>query len=107
VNSLRFFKPISLLFICLLTLIIFLLQISLWLGPKNVFALRVLNHEIASKQQKISKLQKRNQALLHQINNLKAGHDMVEAKARKSLGMIKQGETLVLFREKSVQHNSS
>ena len=93
------FKPAGLFFISLLALIIFLLQLSLWFGPKNIAKTLVLYRKIQSQEKTIAQLKTRNLKLYKQINNLKAGHDIIEEKARSELGMIKQGERLFLIHQ--------
>lgn len=76
-----------------LVIILGLLQYRLWIGHDGLHEYYALKQEIAGQKQQNQQLEKRNQALNTEINNLKKGHGATEEDARNQLGMIKPGET--------------
>lgn len=82
------------------------LQFSFWFAPKNLHQLLRLNEKIAAQEKTNAQLKKRNTALYASIHNLKTGHDLIEEKARRELGMIKQGETLFLLKHTNTKNAS-
>ena len=82
-------KPIN-----LILLIIFLgTQYALWFGDKNVFDWYRLNQAAEQTRLENAELDQRNQRLVAQVIDLKAGGETVETIARSELGLIKKGET--------------
>ncbi|MDF2530187.1 MAG: ftsB [Gammaproteobacteria bacterium] len=73
--------------------LIFLLQVSLWVGPSSISSLLILDYKIYRLEQINQKSSQHNMQLYQRIQGLKQGNDEVEARARIELGMVKQGET--------------
>lgn len=73
------------------------LQVRLWTGPGSLAEIDRLETEIESQIRTNAELQKRNEALLQDVRDLKNGLDAVEEQARSELGMIRKGETFYLI----------
>ena len=69
------------------------LQYALWAGDKNVFDLRQLRLAAVVVQNESNELLARNDRLLAEVLDLKAGGEAVESLARQELGFVKPGET--------------
>ncbi|MDO8953420.1 MAG: septum formation initiator family protein [Gammaproteobacteria bacterium] len=89
-------------FIWFLGSIIFLLQVSLWIGPSSVASLLILDYKIYKIEQVNTKANLHNMQLYQRIQGLKQGNDEIEARARVELGMIKQGETFYQLVNQSI-----
>lgn len=88
----RLVKPLHALLLLLL-LLLAALQSKLWYGSggqREVAALRV---QVTAQRGENQKLQARNDALVAEVADLKAGGEAVEERARSELGMVKPGET--------------
>ena len=77
----------------LLVMLLIFLQYRLWCEPGGLRDMMRLKKEVALQNQENAKLKKRNEILLTQVQLLQKDKDAVEARARRELGMIKQGET--------------
>ena len=76
----------------LFVILIILIQYSLWFsrgGWLNVF---YLNNKYQNQKEINQELEKQNDALRAEVNDLKKGTDAIEERARDELGMIKEGE---------------
>lgn len=81
--------------IAFLMVLIALLQYRLWFGDGNLREMRRLQERIVELTEEGEKRRQRNVALEAEIVDLKEGTDAIEEYARRDLGMIKEGETLV------------
>ena len=81
------------LLVVVLLILLGLLQYRLWYGDSNVREVRAYQQRIEKLQQEADRRQQRNQLLEAEVLDLKNGLDAVEERARKDLGMIKEGET--------------
>jgi cell division protein FtsB len=81
--------------IAFLLVLIALLQYRLWFGDGNLREMRRLQERIVELTEEGEKRRQRNAALEAEIVDLKEGTDAIEEYARRDLGMIKEGETLV------------
>ena len=86
--------------LALFCLVLLWLQIRLWTGDGSLAEINRLETEIEAQTTSNADLQKRNQALLQDVSDLKNGLDSVEERARSELGMIKKGETFYLIVDK-------
>lgn len=77
-----------------LVIILVLLQIQLWRQFGEVRALRELVEEQRDENED---LQRRNEALAAEVEDLRAGLDAIEERARSELGLIRQGEDFFLI----------
>ncbi len=76
-----------------LLLILLLLQGKLWTGAGGWRDARNLRATVEAQRLENARLQKRNDALSAEVEDLKSGETAVEERARSELGMIKPGET--------------
>lgn len=83
-------------FIFLLILFL-LLQYQLWFGDRGFLAGHRLHQQTTIEQTKVDGLQQENHRLTHEIEHLKKDPELIEAHARRDLGMVKQGETFYRF----------
>jgi cell division protein FtsB len=83
----------------LLTLVLagllLLVQAELWLGSGGVPHVVGLRSQLAEQQARNDAARERNARLAAEVQDLKAGLEMVEEKARGELGMLKPDEILV------------
>ncbi|MGI2324890.1 MULTISPECIES: cell division protein FtsB [unclassified Methylococcus] len=75
--------------------LIALLQYRLWFGDGNLREMQRLQERIMELTEEGEKRRQRNAALEAEIRDLREGTDAIEEHARRDLGMIKEGETLV------------
>lgn len=87
------------LFIAVLIVLLIALQGKLWFGKGGLRDLHVLQAQLEQQARQITELEKRNQALLAEVKDLKTGLAAIEERAREELGLIKQGETFYQFVE--------
>jgi len=67
-----------------------LLQYRLWL---SYIEMNYLEQQIALQQEQLDALVARNQSLRAEVESLRKEDDAIEARARKELGLIREGET--------------
>lgn len=72
------------------------LQYQLWFDDTGIFANVEMSKQIDVRREENAVLEARNQVLAEEIINFKSGTESIEAKARKELGMIKEGETFFI-----------
>lgn len=77
----------------LLFSILCLLQLRLWNGHGSFQQVAGLAIEVASEEQKVTKLKERNMTLEAEVQDLKHRLGAIEERARTDLGMIRQNET--------------
>jgi cell division protein FtsB len=70
----------------------FSLQYRLWVGEGSFAEVKHLEEQIANQKLDLKKMQQENLELQAEIEDLKAGLDAVEERARTELGMTRQGE---------------
>ena len=80
------------LLLALLVVLLVVLQFRLWVGEGSLAEVYTLKREIATQQQELERLRKRNDALRAEVADLKRGLDAVEERARNDLGMIRDQE---------------
>ncbi|GAA6136200.1 cell division protein FtsB [Oceaniserpentilla sp. 4NH20-0058] len=87
-----------------LALVVFVwLMYQLWFDETGVFANFALGDKIETQQELNQAAKARNQVLEEEIWAIKSGMDSIEAKARKELGMIKEGETFFIVVDPEVK----
>lgn len=84
-------KKLSLLLIVLIAL----LQYRLWFGDGNLLELRRLQKRIAELTEEGERRRARNAVFEAEVRNLRDGTEAIEERARRDLGMIKEGEIFV------------
>ena len=77
-----------------LLVILLLLQVQLWRQFSEVRTLRELVEE---QQAENDELQKRNEALAAEVEDLRAGLEAIEERARSELGLIREDEEFFLI----------
>jgi cell division protein FtsB len=91
----------------LLLALLILVQASLWTGRGGVFHLMSLRKELATQQAANEAARQRNERLTAEVADLKDGLEMVEEKARMELGMVRNGETLVVIAKSPINTPAS
>lgn len=76
--------------------LLMVLQLRLWAGDGSIAALWELERALDAQRAENAVLEKRNAALAAEVQDLKSGIAVVEARARSELGMIGPGETFFL-----------
>jgi cell division protein FtsB len=76
-----------------LLVVVLLLQYRLWLSGDGVHELSRLSSAVDQQKQENSELEARNQQLVAEVADLKAGMAAIEERARSELGMIGRNET--------------
>lgn len=77
----------------ILFFLLIVLQAKLWFGGHGVFQLWSLQGTINQARDRNHGLERRNETLHAQVNELKQGSEALEERARSQLGFIKEGET--------------
>jgi cell division protein FtsB len=72
--------------------LLLILQYQLWIGHGSVRDVWRLKHAVSSQRQENEALHQRNETLEAEVKDLKSGLDAVEERARRELGMIRDGE---------------
>jgi len=80
-------------------LLLLILQYRLWFDDSGVIANRALERQIDALQQSNEKHAADNHALLNEVVDLRTGNALLEETAREELGLVKEGETFILFAE--------
>jgi len=75
-----------------LTVLLLLVQYSLWFGRGGMRDVASLKEQIAAQEAENARLDARNNALLAEVMDLKQGMDAIEEVARSEMGMIRKGE---------------
>lgn len=83
--------------IAVLLIILIALQYRLWVGESSLAHQSALNNQIEQQAAENNRLRERNAVLALEVEELKSGLDGIEERAREQLGMIKEGETLILL----------
>ena len=88
----------------LLVVLLVGLQIRLWVGEGSLAHRAELDRQLELQTEKNRQLKQRNDLIAQEVESLKNNLDSIEEKARKDLGMIKQGEIfyLVIDRDDNV-----
>jgi cell division protein FtsB len=77
----------------ILVVLLVLLQVRLWSEIREVRSLRALVEE---QHEQNRALRDRNEALAAEVEDLRAGFEAIEERARSELGLIREGETFFL-----------
>ena len=75
-----------------MTALLLLLQYQLWVGHGSVRDVWRLQQAVAGQLQENAALYQRNNALEAEVKDLKSGLEAIEERARRELGMIREGE---------------
>lgn len=72
-------------------------QYRLWFDDTGVVSSKVLAQKIEQIQMENDFHQSENNKLLAEVTELRQGTDLLEERAREELGLIRQGESFILF----------
>ncbi len=78
--------------VVLLTVMVLALQYRLWFGNGGFAEYRALKRQQQALEAQVGKKTERNEALYAEVRDLKSGLAAIEERARRDLGMIKEGE---------------
>jgi cell division protein FtsB len=78
---------------CALVSVLLLLQYRLWLSNDGVRELSRLSEAVERQKSENTELEERNEQLVAEVADLKAGMAAIEERARSELGMIGRNET--------------
>lgn len=70
------------------------LQYRLWVGEGSFAHVAQLKQQIAQQREENEELLERNRVLTAEVIELKQGLETIEERARRELGMVREGETL-------------
>jgi len=79
--------------------VIALFQYELWYGRGGVYDSKTLENSIMQQTRTNQNLQQRNDLIIDHLQELKGSADLMEARARKELNLIKPNELLVVLPE--------
>lgn len=77
--------------------IIAIFQYELWYGRGGIYDSKALENSISQQEKTNQKLQDRNDLIVEHLQELKGSADLMEARARKELNLIKPNEMLVVL----------
>jgi len=83
--------------IVIAVILLLLLQYRLWFDDTGIVASAELRQDIEQLQQDNEVQLATNHALRAEVRDLKSGSEILEEKAREDLGLIREGETFILF----------
>ena len=87
----------NLLMIMVPAFLLVVLQYRIWFDDSGVIATRSLQHSISALHQDNEVQRSENESLLAEVMDLRAGTSILEEKAREELGLVREGETFILF----------
>ena len=77
-----------------LVILLVLVQVRLWTEVREVHSLRIMVEE---QNEQNRQLRERNDALAAEVEDLRAGLEAIEERARAELGLIREGESFYLI----------
>lgn len=78
-------------------ILLLILQYRLWFDDSGVIASRALERQIDALHQSNDEQAHVNHGLLNEVMDLRTGDALLEENAREDLGLVKEGETFILF----------
>jgi cell division protein FtsB len=94
-------------FVLLLLLLFLWLQYQLWIDKDGVRKLHDLKQRVEAQKETNQEIYQRNKVLAAEVEDLKSGQDAIEERARKDLGMIREGEVFFQIIDKPSPANSA
>ena len=94
-------------FVLLLLLLFLWLQYQLWIDKDGVRKLHDLKQRVEAQKETNQEIYQRNKVLAAEVEDLKSGQDAIEERARKDLGMIREGEVFFQIIDKPAPANSA
>jgi cell division protein FtsB len=83
----------------LLVVMLLGLQLKLWVGDGGMREVHWLRAQVAAQREQNAGLDRRNQALAAEVDDLKRGQQAIEGRARSELGLVKPGEVFYQIAE--------
>ena len=93
--------------VVVLVTLLLILQVRLWVGEGSISHKLALDKQWENQKQKNEHLKIRNRLIAEEVESLKTNLDSIEEKARRELGMIKDGEVFYLIIDKKDQPSSA
>ena len=93
--------------VVVLVALLVLLQIRLWFGEGSISSKIALDKQWQEQREFNESLMLRNRLIAQEVESLKTNLDSLEEKARKDLGMIKEGEVFYLVTDKKKQSTAN
>jgi len=93
--------------VVVLVALLVLLQIRLWFGEGSISSKIALDKQWQKQREINESLMLRNRIIAQEVESLKTNLDSLEEKARKDLGMIKEGEVFYLVTDKKKQSTAN
>ena len=93
--------------VVVLVALLLILQVRLWFGEGSISHKLALDKQWENQKQKNEHLKIRNRLIAEEVESLKTNLDSIEEKARRELGMIKDGEVFYLIIDKKDQPSSA
>lgn len=93
--------------VVVLVAVLLILQVRLWFGEGSISHKLALDKQWENQKQKNENLKIRNRLIAKEVESLKTNLDSIEEKARRELGMIKDGEIFYLIIDKKEQPSSA
>jgi cell division protein FtsB len=81
----------------MLVFLLLMFQAQLWFGRGSLSDVTQMTKKLNALNATSTRLQTENKQLKAEVEDLKAGMDMVEEKARSELGMLKSNEILIQY----------
>lgn len=80
-------------------ILLLILQYRLWFDDSGVIASRALEGQISTLEESNAHQSEINRSLMNDVTDLRQGDALLEEIAREDLGLVKEGETFILFAE--------
>lgn len=94
-------------FILLLVIVFIWLQYQLWMDKDGLSKLHHLKQNVDAQKKTNQEIIERNKVLAAEVEDLKSGQAAIEERARKDLGMIREGEVFFQIIDKQTSAQSA
>mgnify|MGYP001333909663 FL=1 len=93
----KLLQPLKQIGILIPLLLLLIVQYRLWFDDSGIVASKALSKKIEQIQSENNFHQGENNKLLAEVTELRQGTDLLEERAREELGLIREGESFILF----------
>ena len=93
----KLLQPLKQIGILIPLLLLLIVQYRLWFDDSGIVASKALSKNIEQIQSENNFHQGENNKLLAEVTELRQGTDLLEERAREELGLIREGESFILF----------